>query len=103
MGTQLSKRPETPMPELLEDTLMLMPMVSFKRLNTLLMVQDSVSLTLVSLSSTLTSLLPQFTPVLHPPSTQNPLLPQFTLVLLLHPLLTPLRLLRPRLPMLLLL
>merc|ERR1712128_200079 len=55
MGTQLSKRPETPMLELLEDILMLMPMVSFKRLNTLLMVQDSVLLTLVSLSSTLTS------------------------------------------------
>merc|ERR1712128_154266 len=103
MGTQLSKRPETPMPELLEDILMLMPMVSFKRLNTLLMVQDSVLLTLVSLSSTLTSLLPQFTPVLPPPSTQIPLLPQFTPVLPLHQLLIPLRLLRPRLPMLLLL
>merc|ERR1719320_1589698 len=73
------------------------------------MEQDSVLLTLVSL------LLPHLTQspllllplilslLLLPPSTQNFPLPQFTLVLLLNQLLTPLRLLKPRLLTLLLL
>merc|ERR1711887_467005 len=105
-STQPRLRLETPMQELPEDTLMLTPTVSFRRLSTLLTELDSVLLTLVCLFSTLTfPLLPLSTlsSLLLPPTTQNSPLPLSTPVLLPSQLLTLQRLLRPRLLMLLLL
>merc|ERR1739838_567634 len=87
---------ETLMEESPEVTLMLTPMDSFNRCNMLLMVLDSVLLTLVCL------LLQSMTELL-PPSTQSHLLPQFSLVLLLNQFRIPRRLLKPRLLTLLLL
>merc|ERR1712013_209566 len=89
-----------------EDTLMLMPTVSFRRLSTLLTELDSELLTLVSLFSTpISPLLPPSTPspLLPQPSTQSSPLHLSTPVLLPSQLLILLRLLRPRLLMLLLL
>merc|ERR1719320_2347761 len=75
---------------------MWMPTVSFRRLSTLLTELDSELLTLVSLFSIPSPLLPQ-------PSTQSSPLHLSTPVLLPSQLLILLRLLRPRLLMLLLL
>merc|ERR1739838_643578 len=92
-STLSSKRSETPTEESAVDTLMLMPMESSNRFSTLLMELDSVLLTPVCL-------LLQSMMELLPPSTPSHLLPphstQFSQ-------LTPLRLLRPRLLILLLL
>merc|ERR1711955_57039 len=88
-STLSSRRLETLMEESLVDTLMLMPTESSNRFSILLMEQDSVSLTLVS-------------PLL-PPSTQSPLLPLPSTQSFPLPPLTPLRLPRPRLLILLLL
>merc|ERR1712106_60821 len=95
-STLSSRRLETLTEESPVDTLMLMPMESSNRFSTLLTEQDSVLLTLVCpLLPSMTELLPPSTLslLLPPPSTLSPLLPQLTL----------LRLLKPRLLILLLL
>merc|ERR1712026_417611 len=95
-STLSSRRLEILMEESLVDTLMLMPTESSNRFSILLMEQDSVLLTLVS------PLLPSMMALL-PPSTPSPLLPLPSTQSFQLPPLTPLRLLRPRLLILLLL
>merc|ERR1719474_394896 len=95
-STLPSRRLETPMVESLEDTPMLMLRASCSMLTMLLMLLDSVSLTP-------DCLLPLSMTELHPPSTLSPWLHLYLMVSHLPLLRTPLRLLRPVLPISLLL
>merc|ERR1711915_1055882 len=90
-STLPSRRLETPMVVSPEDTPMLMLRASCSMLTMLLMPLDSVSLTP-------DCLLPLSMTELHPPSTLSPWLPLYLMVSHLPLLRTPLRLLRPVLP-----